>query len=184
MGVGQLIKNAITADQKAVANGIASLDSNTKIPKAQINLLPSDINALALSGGSLSGTTESTSESTGTLAIPSGGVGIGGNCFVKGFIISEVAYKTKIIRGTTASGAGGSTSVPIGITSSKIIGLDVLIDYSSDNSSTWIRSTNKSGFQFHVFIEAGGINLRVELTASQSNNILSKSFVALITYTS
>lgn len=92
-------------------------------------------------------------------------------------------HQTKIFRGVTASSASGFVSVPLGIDNTRIIGLDVLIDYSSDSSGVWIRSTNKSGFQFHVFVESGGLNFRIELTSSQSNNILSKPFVAIVSYT-
>ena len=48
MGVGQLIRNIVTTDQKAVANGIATLDSNVKIPKNQIDLTASDVGAIAV----------------------------------------------------------------------------------------------------------------------------------------
>jgi len=50
MGVGQLIRNIVTTDQKAVANGVASLDSNTKVPKNQISLTASDVGAIASTG--------------------------------------------------------------------------------------------------------------------------------------
>lgn len=92
-------------------------------------------------------------------------------------------HQTKIFRGVTSSVATSPVSIPLGIDSNKIIGLDVLIDYSPDNSGTWIRSTNKSGFQFHVFVESGGANFRIEFTSSQSNNLLSKPYVAIVSYT-
>lgn len=50
MGVGRLIKNPITSNQKAVANGVASLDSNAKVPKNQIDLVASDVGAIAIGG--------------------------------------------------------------------------------------------------------------------------------------
>lgn len=50
MGVGRLIKNPITTDQKAIANGIATLDSSAKVPKTQISLTPADVGAIANTG--------------------------------------------------------------------------------------------------------------------------------------
>ncbi|HET8689413.1 MAG TPA: hypothetical protein VFM18_22610, partial [Methanosarcina sp.] len=47
MGVGRLIKNPITSNQKAVANGVAPLNASAKIPKTHIDLVASDVGALS-----------------------------------------------------------------------------------------------------------------------------------------
>lgn len=126
-------------------------------------------------------TTESTSELTGAINIPNGGIGIGGNCYVKGFIISDIAYKVMKIEGMTPAVGNTSTVLPLSVDITKIISIVILVDYSINNSSTWICSGNKGGFQFNTFIDGSG-QLKVELTGS-SGSILNKRFVGTIIYT-
>ena len=142
--------------------------------------------ALNLDGGEVSGivnfsnTTASTSTTTGSIVID-GGVGIAENLAVGGYIISDVSYKTKTIRGTTPLVLSSSINIPLGLDKTKIISIDVIIDYSG--LGTWIKSTNKSGYAFNIFIPNDGSNdLRIEFTSS-SGSILNKAFVATILYT-
>lgn len=125
--------------------------------------------------------TQSTSELTGAISVPNGGVGIGGNCYVKGFVISDIAYKVIKIEGMTPAASNSSTVLPLSIDITKIISIVVLVDYSINNSSTWICSGNKGGFQFNTFIDGSG-NLKIELTGN-SGSILNKRFVGTIIYT-
>ncbi len=52
MGMGQIVDYSqfILQIEKAIANGVASLDSNAKVPKNQISLNASDVGAIATGG--------------------------------------------------------------------------------------------------------------------------------------
>lgn len=130
-------------------------------------------------------TNNSISELTGAISIPNGGIGIGSDCYVKGFInFDGLPFKVEVFRGITASVAGGTTDLsiaPIDIT--KIISIYTLVDYSSSGIGTWITSSTKSGYQHNTYINSDGL-LRIELTDSNSNSILNKPFVTTIAYTS
>lgn len=70
MGMGQIVDYSqfILQIEKAIANGVATLDSNAKVPKNQIDLIASDVGAISVggeSGTALKLTTPRTIETTG-----------------------------------------------------------------------------------------------------------------------
>jgi hypothetical protein len=89
------------------------------------------------------------------------------------------AIKMKKLTGTTAAAEGGSASVNHGVTSSKVIGVQVLVFHSSTNAILpgWVAS---AGYQYDVQLTSTGV--QVVLHATNSENILSKAFTVLITY--
>lgn len=89
------------------------------------------------------------------------------------------AIKMKKLTGTTAAAEGGSASANHGVTSSKVIGVQVLVFHSSTNAILpgWVAS---AGYQYDVQLTSTGV--QVVLHATNSENILSKAFTVLITY--
>lgn len=89
------------------------------------------------------------------------------------------AIKMKKLTGTTAAAEGGSASVNHGVTSSKVIGVQVLVFHSSTNAILpgWVAS---AGYQYDVQLTSTGV--QVVLHATNSENILSKAFTVFITY--
>lgn len=59
MGMGQVVDYSqfILQIEKAIANGVATLDSNAKVPKNQIDLIASDVGAIAAGIGGASAIT-------------------------------------------------------------------------------------------------------------------------------
>ncbi|WP_330115679.1 hypothetical protein SA496_01295 [Pseudomonas sp. JS3066] len=89
------------------------------------------------------------------------------------------AIKQKKLTGTTAATEGGTVSASHGVTSSKVIGVQVLVFHSSTNAILpgWVAS---AGYQYDVQLTSTGV--QVVLHPTNSENILSKSFAVLITY--
>ena len=84
----------------------------------------------------------------------------------------------KKLTGTTASAAGGTTTIAHGLTSSKIISINALVQYGGVGTHTMPGDTT-TGYQFYAFCDGANINLRL---GSTGTSILSKPFTVLITY--
>lgn len=89
------------------------------------------------------------------------------------------AIRQKKLTGTTSSTQGTSASVSHGLSSAKIIGCEVLVEFSTGNKVTnsW---AGVAGYSFSVTIEPTVI--AVWNDTGNSANILSKPFTVLITY--
>lgn len=95
--------------------------------------------------------------------------------------ISHPAIKVLLIEGTTASAENGlSTTTLTGMTDSKIISIQVLVDY---NSGDYVHPnfTTQPGTEFEFYYQNG--SLIIKNHATNSENILSAPFKATITYT-
>jgi hypothetical protein len=92
---------------------------------------------------------------------------------------TEPARLTKIITGVTAATQGGTISVPHGLTSSKIVGISGVIFYSAGLS---IPMNNRQG-NYASYISIDITNFNVTNEAANSLGILSKTFSAIIEYT-
>lgn len=87
--------------------------------------------------------------------------------------------KMKKLTGTTAAAEGGGVSITHGLTSTKIIAIQVMVEYSS---GSYVPSsyTNSAGYQYDWYADA--TNVTVGNHATNSENILSKPIKVLITY--
>jgi hypothetical protein len=93
------------------------------------------------------------------------------------------SIKMKKLTGTTASAQGGTITVAHGLTASKIISINALVQYGAAGHYT-MPGDLTAGYQFYAYSDTTNINLRLgggEHTGS-SANILSKPFTVLITY--
>jgi hypothetical protein len=91
------------------------------------------------------------------------------------------AIQVAKLTGTTANSQGGSSSISLGsITPSKILSINVMVDYTSASDFISQGYTNNSGYQFNWY--TSGSSLVIWNTSGNSANILSKPVVALITY--
>lgn len=92
------------------------------------------------------------------------------------------AVKMAKLTGTTSSSQGGFVSIPLGgINPAKILSIEVMVQYSG-TAGDWIcvGYTAGTGYQFNWNVN--GTNLNISNVSANSANILSKPFVALITY--
>lgn len=89
------------------------------------------------------------------------------------------AIRQKKLTGTTSSTQGTSASVAHGLSSTKIIGCDVLVEFTTGSkvSNSW---TAAAGYSFSITVD--GTNVTVWNDSGNSANILSKPFSVLITY--
>ncbi|MBA4848952.1 hypothetical protein [Emticicia sp. BO119] len=92
------------------------------------------------------------------------------------------AIKMRKITGTTASSQGGNVTIPLGIASYKILGVQVLVEYGA-NSFLSANYGAADGYEFNYFIY-GGISGAIYILNKPGNstNILSKPFKVLVTY--
>jgi hypothetical protein len=88
------------------------------------------------------------------------------------------AIKMKKLTGTTAASQGGIVTIAHGLTDSKILSIDVMVDYSGGYFHAGF--TNDPGIQFNWWNYAGSIN--VWNTSGNSVHILSSPIIILITY--
>ena len=86
--------------------------------------------------------------------------------------------KQKVISGTTNAAENGTGSAAHGLTTPTLLALDVAVDVGSNTFYTIGQTT--TGNQFDAYID--GTNVNVHNHASNSENVLSKPFTALITY--
>ncbi|WP_137823640.1 hypothetical protein [Pseudomonas sp. D(2018)] len=89
------------------------------------------------------------------------------------------AIKMKKLIGTTPATEGGTMTVNHGVTSTKIIGVQVLVFHTSTNAILpgW---TVSAGFEYGV--QLGALGVQIALHPTNSESILSKAFTVLITY--
>ena len=117
----------------------------------------------------------------------SGEVGIGtptptAELEVNGFTkMGTTAPAVKMLKftGTTNAAQGSSTSIAHGLTSSKILAVNILVEYSAGNSVP-PSYTASVGYEFDYFISA--TNITVVNKFSNSSLILSKPMRVLVTY--
>lgn len=94
----------------------------------------------------------------------------------------NVAIKVKLIRGTTPTIEGNIISIAHGLDSSKIVGIQSLVNHSGSGSVADSFDTYSSGFEYDVWLDPGVVNLQVKLGSSQF--VLDKPFSVLIFYIS
>jgi hypothetical protein len=88
------------------------------------------------------------------------------------------AIKVKKLTGTTAATQNGLISIPHGLTTSKILSVTVMVEYTTD---AYVPSSySRSGFECDYYIF--GDNIYIWNSATNSNSILSKPFKVLITH--
>lgn len=87
--------------------------------------------------------------------------------------------KMKKLTGTTASSQGGIANIAHGLTSSKILSVDVTIEYGTD---LYIPTGYKRIAGYWACKQWGSTNISIYNHATESENILSKPFKLLVTY--
>ena len=87
--------------------------------------------------------------------------------------------KTKKLTGTTSSSEGGTASIAHGLTSSTIRGVQAVVFYTA-NDGVPPSYTGVNGYQFNVDFTAANVVVRNH--ATNSENILSKDVVVIVTY--
>lgn len=89
------------------------------------------------------------------------------------------AIKVKKLTGTSSALQGGTSSVPHGLTASKILNVSVILDF---GTNTFIPSSYNynTGYEFDWYSDA--TNIIVVNKSNNSGSILSKPFKILITY--
>lgn len=108
------------------------------------------------------------------------GNGSTGNLDVNGFSNlgdGAPAIKMKKLTGTTSSSATGSVSIPHGLTGTKILSIDVLVEYSSGDYIP-PSYTPGTGFEYSYYLSGSNINI---LNISGAS-ILSKPIKIIVTY--
>jgi hypothetical protein len=128
--------------------------------------------------------TQSTSPTTGA-NIVTGGQGIGGNQYIGGFSslggdANHPGIKIKVLTGTTAATEGGVVLIAHGVTDSKIISVDALVEH---GASVYVAQAHQfsAGFYFDISTSPGTINIANSPTSSI--NILSKPVKIIVIYT-
>jgi hypothetical protein len=91
------------------------------------------------------------------------------------------AIMIKKLTGTTAGSQGSVVNIAHGLDNSKILSIDVMVDYGS-NSYIHAGFTNGGGYLFNWANLSGSSSISVENVAGNSANILSKPIRILITY--
>jgi hypothetical protein len=89
------------------------------------------------------------------------------------------AIKTLELTGTTASAQGSQVGVAHGLSSAKILSVDVLVEYSA-GSFVHHSYTYNSGYDFSFYVTS--TNIFVGNTSTNSSNVLSKPFKIFIIY--
>ena len=142
-------------------------------------------NAIAI--GANASVTQSNSMSLGGTGANAVNVGIGttapqAELEVNGYTMlgsSAPKIQMKKLSGTTSATQGTFVNIAHGLAVSKIIAIDVLVEYSS-NSFIHHSYQFNPGFEFNYFINA--TNITIANVAANSGSILSKPFKILITY--
>lgn len=105
-----------------------------------------------------------------------------GNVIANNFTMlgsSAPAIKIMKLMGTTAASEGGIVATASGLTNTKILGMQVIVHQGANNA--WSpEMTGSPGFQYHSWHDSAG--LQVKLHDTNSENLLSKAFVAILTY--
>lgn len=90
--------------------------------------------------------------------------------------------KMKKLTGTTAATEGTSVSVPHGLTATKILSCQVLVDWNGGSNGAWIPAsyTLSADYEFHFYTT--NTFVYVANMAGNSANIVNRDFVVLLTY--
>ncbi len=86
--------------------------------------------------------------------------------------------KMKKLTGTTGGTEGDTTNIAHGLTLSKIIGCQVIVQGATNFIHTGF--TDSAGLEYYYLINA--TNVIIELHTTNSENLLSKTITVLITY--
>lgn len=89
------------------------------------------------------------------------------------------AIKVKKLTGTTAAAEGGTSGIAHGLTAAKIIGVQVLIEYSAGN---WVPNGYTINPEYQVDYVVGATNVTLYNQSTNSGNVLSKPVKILVTY--
>lgn len=89
------------------------------------------------------------------------------------------AIRMKKLTGTTAAAEGGSRNIAHGLTSSKILKVDVRIEFIAGQ---YISVGYEYNAEYHADVQWDGTNITIANHTTSSGNILSKPLVLLITY--
>jgi hypothetical protein len=92
---------------------------------------------------------------------------------------AATGIKMKVLTGTTAAAEGGTTSVAHGVDFTKIVGFTAHV-YNSADAAIQSGYTGFAGLEFYPAMNASLMN--IDLSATNSGNILSKPFVFTIWY--
>ncbi len=90
------------------------------------------------------------------------------------------AIKQKKVTGTTGAAEGNLTSIAHGLTMSKILGYQVLIDRNTSSNKIPPNFTSVGEHEYDAFIDA--TDIKIQLAATNSGNLLSRPITVLITY--
>jgi hypothetical protein len=85
----------------------------------------------------------------------------------------------KKLTGTTAATQSGQVSIAHGLTASKILSVDIMVEYSPNNFVHHSYQYN-GGYEFNFFISPASIT--IANISANSANILSKPYKIIITY--
>jgi hypothetical protein len=104
-----------------------------------------------------------------------------GNQTFSGFTVlgAGPAIKMKKLTGTTGAAEGNEVSVAHGLTGAKIVSITAKVTFAT-NSGIAQEHTGTAGYQYHLSHDA--TNVYIKNHATNSENILSKALVILITY--
>jgi hypothetical protein len=132
----------------------------------------------------VSAATPSTSPTTGASRV-TGGQGVQGNQYVGGFSslggdANHPGIKVKVLTGTTAATQGGFVGIAHGVTDSKIISVDALVEYSPSSYVANAYSCS-AGYCFDISTSSGSIHIGNHPT--NSAGILSKPVEIIVIYT-
>jgi hypothetical protein len=89
------------------------------------------------------------------------------------------AIKMLKFTGTTGNSQGASTQIPHGLNSSKILAVNVLVEYTS-GSTVPPSYTINGGYEYHYYVTPSFID--VWMKSANSASILNKPFTILVTY--
>ncbi|GGD83545.1 hypothetical protein GCM10011514_54530 [Emticicia aquatilis] len=110
-----------------------------------------------------------------------------GNVKVSGFTtlgddVAAPKIKIKKITSTTSASQGGNVSIPHGVSSSKIIAINVLVRYNGSAAEAWVGNgyTGVTGYEFSY--QYDGSNIFITNSPGNSANILSKDIKIVVTY--
>ncbi len=152
---------------RKTGNGAYSIDTSTYLPS---------------SGGTISGTEQATSTTTGALRVPNGGASVGGNLYTGGFSYfgSALGLKAISLKGTTPATQGTTINIAHGLDSSKIEGVMFLASF--ETTGYWVPHNYGISNLYQITWSIDLTNISITTIANASPNVLSKPFRVLLFY--